>query len=216
MILVLLGPPGSGKGTQAKRLMAEKGWPQLSTGDMLRSAIKAASPLGLKAKKFMDEGALVPDDVVIGLIEERIQEPDCRAGFIVDGFPRTIVQAEAFDKMLNNNGRKIAQSILFDIPEPELVKRMTGRRVCSKCGAMYHIDTQKPKTQGVCDQCGSALMIRDDDKPEVIKKRLEVYHQQTEPLTQYYTGKGLLSRLDATRSPADVHRLLSQVLDSHK
>jgi adenylate kinase len=212
MIVILLGPPGSGKGTQAKRLMGEKQWPQLSTGDMLRAAIKAGTKLGLEAKSFMDKGALVPDSVVIGLIEERIQDADCRNGVIFDGFPRTIPQAEALDKMLQGLHRKVNQSVLFEIPDSELVSRLSGRRTCSKCGTMFHVDTMKPKKDGICDQCGSPLIQRDDDKPEVIQKRLQVYHQQTSPLVGYYRDQGKLTSLDATQDPDSVSESLSQVL----
>jgi adenylate kinase len=212
MILVLLGPPGSGKGTQAKRLTAERNWPQLSTGDMLRSAISQGTKLGLEAKSFMDRGALVPDSVVIGLIQERVQRPDSSKGFILDGFPRTIPQAEALDAMLKGAGREVSRVVLFEIPDEELVSRLSGRRTCLKCGAMFHVETMMPKKEGVCDNCGNPLVQREDDRPEVIKKRLDVYHQQTAPVANFYKNQHKLRNLDATRSPDAVSQALSQAL----
>lgn len=212
MILVLFGPPGSGKGTQAKRLMGERHWPQLSTGDMLRAAITQGTRLGLEAKSYMDKGALVPDQVVIGLIEERTQQPDCKAGFVLDGFPRTTPQAEALDQMLERQSRSVARVVLFQIPDGELVNRLSGRRTCTKCGAMYHIASMKPKKDGICDVCGGGLLQRDDDKVEVIQKRLHVYHQQTEPVAGFYRGQGKLRSLDATQTPDQVSQALSEAL----
>jgi adenylate kinase len=212
MIVVLLGPPGSGKGTQAKKLVADRHWPQLSTGDMFRSAIANGTRLGLEAKGYMDRGALVPDSVVIGLIEERIKQADCKVGFILDGFPRTIPQAEALDSMLTKAGREVGRAVLFKIPDPVLVQRLSGRRICPKDGLMYHIQTMRPKKDGICDDCGSELIHRDDDRPEVISKRLEVYHVQTEPVASYYLNRGKLHHLDATQSPPDVSTALNQAL----
>ena len=212
MILVLLGPPGSGKGTQAKKLITQRKWPQLSTGDMLRSAITAGSKLGLEAKSFMDKGALVPDSVVIGLIAERSKAEECKNGFVLDGFPRTIPQAEALDQMLKTQGRGVDRAVLFEIPDAELVRRLSGRRTCLKDGSMYHVDSLRPKKEGICDLCGSALVQRDDDKAEVIQKRLAVYHQQTAPLAQFYKSANKLKTLDATQSPEQVSTALEQVL----
>ena len=212
MILVLLGPPGSGKGTQAKKLVTEKSWPQLSTGDMLRSAIAKGTKLGLEAKSFMDKGALVPDSVVIGLIEERTQEPDSQGGFILDGFPRTIPQAEALDKLLGKQGRKVERAVLFDVADAELVRRLSGRRTCPKCSAVYHVETQPPRSSGHCDKCGSALIQRDDDRPEVIQNRLSVYHQQTSPLIEFYRKQSKLRTIDAARSPEEVTRALGSAI----
>lgn len=213
MISVLLGPPGSGKGTQAKRLLGEKGWPQLSTGDMLRTAIAEGSDLGKKAKAVMDRGELVPDEVVVGLISERIKKADCAKGFVLDGFPRTIPQAESLDAMLSQGKRKVDRCVLFEIPDENLVKRLSGRRTCVKCGAMYHVENAKPKKADVCDQCGNTPLIqRDDDKPEVIRKRLSVYHAQTAPLAGYYEKAGRLKKLDATKAPESVYRDLLKVL----
>jgi adenylate kinase len=213
MILIFLGPPGSGKGTQAKRVIKEKHWPQLSTGDMLRAAISQGSKLGLEAKGYMDRGALVPDGVVIGLIGERIAAPDCKGGFILDGFPRTIPQAESLEKMLQDQGKNVDCAVLFDVPDQELIRRLSGRRTCLKCGAMYHIESAKPKQQGICDQCQSALIQRDDDQADVIRKRLDVYHQQTAPVAEFYRNRGKLRVLDATQDPTVVGQALYKVLN---
>jgi adenylate kinase len=204
MITVFLGPPGSGKGTQAKRLSAQKHWPQLSTGDMLRQAISEGSELGQKANSFISVGALVPDDVVIGLIRERVMRPDCKDGFILDGFPRTIPQAQALDQLLGSQGRKISAAALFEIADSELVRRLTGRRTCTRCGSMFHIETLPPKKAGVCDSCGSALVQRDDDREEVIRKRLQVYADQTRPLVQFYRDQKKLFSVDARQEPGIV------------
>lgn len=201
MILVLLGPPGSGKGTQAKRLVKEKSWPQISTGDMLRSAISAGTKLGLQAKALMDQGSLVPDAVVIGLIQERIQKPDCKGGFILDGFPRNIPQAESLDSMLAGQGLSVSRAVLFSIPYSKLVARLSGRRTCLSCGAMFHVTSSPTKVDGKCDQCGNPVVQRDDDKEDVIKNRLEVYDRQTAPLVAYYDKAKKLKTLDASQSP---------------
>jgi adenylate kinase len=210
MIVVLLGPPGSGKGTQAKKLVSKRQWPQLSTGDMLRTAIAEGSDLGLKAKTFMDKGMLVPDDVVVGLIAVRSTQADSENGFVLDGFPRTIPQAEALDLMLTKQSRQVDSAVLFKIPDSELVRRLSGRRTCLNCGSMFHIESLKPKKDGICDKCGQALVQRDDDKVEVIQKRLSVYHQQTEPLVKYYEAAGKLKTIDATQSPEQVSTSLEK------
>lgn len=215
MILVLLGPPGSGKGTQAKKVASERNWPQLSTGDMLRAAILRGTQLGLEAKSFMDKGALVPDSVVIGLIAERTLQRDCSGGFVLDGFPRTLGQAEALDELLAARQRKIENVISFEIPDQNLVSRLSGRRTCPKCGSMFHIATLKPKKDGICDQCGTALEQRADDHEDVIRKRLVVYHDQTAPLVEYYKAKGVLHALDATRSPEAVHNKLNEIVEKN-
>jgi adenylate kinase len=212
MILVLLGPPGSGKGTQAKKLVSTHHWPQLSTGDMLRAAIGEGTQLGLEAKAFMDKGSLVPDSVVIGLIAARSKVADCKNGFVLDGFPRTIPQAEALDKMLKEQGRAVDRSILFQIPDSELVRRLSGRRTCLSCGSMFQLETLKPREEGICDKCGAPLIQRDDDKAEVIQKRLAVYHQQTAPLAKYYETAGKLKTIDATQSPDEVTQSLEKAL----
>lgn len=212
MILVFLGPPGSGKGTQAKRLIKERSWPQLSTGDMLRAAISNGTKLGQEARAFMDKGQLVPDSVVIGLIQERISNDDCKKGFILDGFPRTIPQAEAMDAMLDGQSRKVDKAILFDVVDSELVKRLSGRRTCPKCNAMYHVDFTPPKKVGICDHCSTALIQRDDDKADVIEKRLQVYHKQTAPVADFYKSTGKLTVINAMRLPDQVYRDLLAAL----
>lgn len=213
MIVVFIGPPGSGKGTQAKKLAAERGWPHLSTGDMLRSSISQGTKLGQDAKSFMDRGALVPDVVVVDLIAERTNRADCQGGFILDGFPRNIEQARALDQMLTTQKRKIDKSILFDIRDEDLIRRLSGRRSCVKCGTMYHLDFAPAKKHGICDQCGSQLAQRDDDQPEVIRKRLSIYHDQTEPLVDYFLRQGVLTRINASQAPSDVARQVSQILE---
>jgi adenylate kinase len=212
MILVLLGPPGSGKGTQAKKLVAEKGWPQISTGDMLRAAIGKGTKLGLEAKSFIDKGALVPDAVVIGLIRERTAEKDCGEGFILDGFPRTIPQAQSLDSLLSDQHRKVDRAVLFDVADEELVSRLSGRRTCPKCSSVYHVVTQPPKTSGKCDKCGASLVQREDDREEVIKNRLSVYHAQTSPLIDFYKKQSKLRTINAAKSPEDVTRALGAAL----
>ena len=213
MILVLLGAPGSGKGTQSKKLVTEKGWPQLSTGDMFRAAISQKTPVGLKAKSYMDKGDLVPDEVVIGIVEERIRAPDCKKGFILDGFPRTIPQAEALDRVLENNARSVGRVVFFQISDDFLVSRLSGRRSCTKCGAMFHLETAPPKKAGVCDACGhSPLVQRDDDQPAVIQKRLQVYRDQTAPLKGYYERQKKLYSIDATLAPDQVYENLLSAL----
>lgn len=213
MISVLLGPPGSGKGTQAKRLVALKGWPQLSTGDMLRRAITDGSELGQRAKTFMDKGNLVPDAVVIGLIAERTSQPDCGGGFILDGFPRTVPQAESLEKMLAERARGVDRAVLFHINDSVLVNRLAGRRTCTKCGAMFHIDSARPKRDGFCDHCGaSPLVQRDDDKIEVIQKRLKVYADQTAPLITFYRERNKLKIIDASQAAETVEQSLQQAL----
>ncbi len=204
MILIFLGPPGSGKGTQAKRLVTEKGWPQLSTGDMLRASIKAGETLGQKAKTYMDRGELVPDDVIVGLIEERTKAKDAANGFILDGFPRTIPQAEALKKMLERKNSSVNCVLSFNVSDRDLVERLSGRRTCSKCGEVFHVKFSPAKKADVCDKCGGSLIQRDDDKAEVIQKRLSVYHQQTSPLVEYYEKAKKLVALDASASPDKV------------
>jgi len=198
MKIVLLGGPGSGKGTQAKKLTEKYGTAQVSTGDIFRAALKEGTPMGLKAKTYMDKGELVPDDVVVGVVKERLAKPDLADGFMLDGFPRTLPQAEALDKMLSDLGAVIDHAILVDVPDGELMKRLTGRRTCrnSDCGKMYHIMFNKPKKEGVCDACGSELYQRDDDSEATIRERLNVYNEQTAPLIDYYQNKGLLARVN--------------------
>ncbi len=194
--LIFLGAPGAGKGTQAKRLVAALRIPQVSTGDILRAKRKEDNPLARQLKEIMAAGQLVPDEIVIRIIEERLQNDDCRDGFILDGFPRTVAQAEALDGMLAANDRQLAHVILVDVPEDILMSRLTGRRVCRNCGDEYHVEFKLPAKPGVCDKCGGELYQRDDDREETIGKRLVEYREKTAPLIEYYTRKGLLRRID--------------------
>ncbi len=200
MNIILLGPPGAGKGTQAKRLTEKYGIPQISTGDMLRAALKDGAPLGLEAKKYMDRGALVPDSVVIGLVKDRIQKPDCARGYMLDGFPRNVSQAEALDGMLNGLGQKTDDVICIEVPSSELIARLTGRRTCRNCGNGFHVMFDPPKKDGICDRCGGELYQRDDDNEATVSSRLKTYEDQTKPLIDYYTRQGKLRRIDGVGS----------------
>lgn len=210
--LILFGPPGAGKGTQAARLQEDFRLPYVATGDILRAAVRDGTELGVKAKGFMDRGELVPDDLVIDLIVDRICAEDARDGFILDGFPRTRAQADALGEAFDKLGRRITAVLLFDVPDEVLVNRISGRRVSVKTGRVYHVESDPPKHEGRCDVDGSRLIQRDDDKPEVVKKRLEVYHADTEPLVSYYDERGLLRRIDGTRPPTEVHDHVRAVL----
>ena len=194
MILVFLGPPGAGKGTQAKLLSQRMGFLHLSTGDLLREAVKNQTPLGKKAKEYMDRGELVPDELIVQLIEETMPKD---GNVILDGFPRTVNQALALEEMLKGKGKKISKVLFFDVPDEVIIDRLSGRRVCSECGAVYHVKYNPPKVEGVCDLCGGSLVQRDDDKEEVVKKRLEVYRKQTQPLIEFYQDRSIIYRLDA-------------------
>jgi adenylate kinase len=206
MNLILLGPPGAGKGTQAERLREDFALPHVSTGDMLRAEVKAGSDLGNEAKRFMDAGDLVPDEVIIGMITKRVGEGDALEGFLLDGFPRNAEQADALAKALEALGRRLTAALLIAVPDDELVRRLAGRRVCVKNPShIYHVEFDPPKHEGVCDQDGSRLMQRDDDKEETIRHRLAVYHEQTEPLIDHYDSAGMLRRFDGTRDPDEVH-----------
>jgi adenylate kinase len=206
MRLIFLGPPGVGKGTQAQRLAAEEGIPQVSTGEILRHAVKQGTPLGKQAQGFMDTGKLVPDEVVIGIIRERVSGAECARGYILDGFPRTVVQAEALDEMLRTNGGPgIDHVVSFEVPHADLIRRLSGRRSCPACQAVYHLEHAPPKREGRCDTCGGALVQRDDDKPETVEARLAVYERQTRPLIEYYETRGLLRRVDAAASIDQVY-----------
>jgi adenylate kinase len=193
MRLAFLGPPGAGKGTQARELGREWGVPHLATGDMLREALAAGTALGQEAKRFMDQGSLVPDEVIIGLMRERLEKPDAAKGFILDGFPRTIAQAEALARLLKDAGQSLDAVIFFEVSEPELLRRLTGRRVCSQCQTTYHLVSAPPKKAGVCDRCGGELYQREDDSEETVRRRLEVYARQTAPLLDYYRQRSLLT-----------------------
>jgi adenylate kinase len=203
--LILVGPPGAGKGTQAERLTADFGLPYFATGNILRAAVAEGTELGKKAKEYMDAGELVPDDVIIGVILEALEGEEASDGFLLDGFPRTVPQADALGEALQKVGRKLSGVLLIDVPDDEVVKRLSGRRTCVKSGHTYHVDFDPPKHDEVCDQDGSRLVQRDDDQPDTIRKRLAVYHDQTEPLVEYYEGRDLLRRFDGSRSPTDVH-----------
>jgi adenylate kinase len=198
--LVFLGPPGAGKGTQARQLSREWQVPQVATGDMLREAVAVGTPLGLRAKRIMDEGALVPDDVIVGLIGERLRQPDAAGGFILDGFPRTLGQAEALDRLLKDLGQTLDGVLYFRVPELELVRRLSGRRICRQCQTAYHVVSAPPARPGVCDRCGGDLYQRDDDSETTVRTRLQVYERQTVPLLEYYGDRGLLATIDGEGS----------------
>lgn len=202
--VIFLGPPGAGKGTQADLLAKEWGVPHVSTGDMLREAVARGTKLGLEAKRYMDSGALVPDEVVIGLVGERLREPDAEPGVVLDGFPRTVAQAEALDRLLRDHGAGIDRVVFFDVTRPELLKRLTGRRICKACGASYHVAFLPPKKADVCDRCGGQLYQREDDSETAVAKRLDVYAKQTEPLLDYYQGRGTLARINGEGAVADI------------
>ncbi|MFZ5993602.1 MAG: adenylate kinase [Thermodesulfobacteriota bacterium] len=214
MNIIFLGPPGAGKGTQAKMLIEKYAVPQISTGDMFRAALKDKTPLGMKAKEYMDKGQLVPDEIVIGLVEERLKRDDCRKGYILDGFPRTVAQAEALDKALAGMGSRIDHVVSIEVDNKELVKRLTGRRTCRKCGAMYHAIFKPSLNKDVCDKCGGELYQRDDDTESTVMSRLEVYDAQTKPLINYYQKKGILKSIPGIGSIDDIFNKIVSILGS--
>jgi adenylate kinase len=203
--LILLGPPGAGKGTQAERLVGDFDLPYFATGDILRAAVKEESELGQEARSYMDKGDLVPDELICAVIMERVDSREAQDGFLLDGFPRTKGQAKTLEEALESRGRSLSAALLIDVADEVVIKRLSGRRVCTKSGHNYHVDFNKPKNEGVCDLDGSKLVQRDDDKPETIKHRLGVYHEQTHPLIQHYEDQGILKRFDGTRAPGEVH-----------
>ena len=203
--LILIGPPGAGKGTQAERLIDDFDLPYYATGNILRAAIEGETPLGREAKEYVDRGELVPDELICRVIDERLDSGEADDGFILDGFPRTVGQAEMLDQTLTRRGRSLTAALLVDATDEEVVRRLSGRRICVKNNHVYHVEFDPPKNEGVCDQDGSRLIQRDDDKPETIEKRLAVYHEQTEPLIEWYEEQGLLRRFDGTRTAEEVH-----------
>ncbi|MGI5863608.1 MAG: adenylate kinase [Myxococcales bacterium] len=213
MNLILLGPPGAGKGTQAKRLVADHQIPQISTGDILREAARQGTELGKKAKPLMDAGALVPDEIVIGVIEERLQAPDAQKGFILDGFPRTVPQAEELEKMLAASGKRIDKVLSIEVPEEKIVERISGRRSCPKDGSVYHVIHSPPQRAGYCDLCGTGLIQRDDDKPERVVERNKQYWQKTAPLIDFYRQKGLLVAISGVGSAEGVYSQIEKALE---
>ena len=212
MKIIMLGAPGAGKGTQAKKIAAKYGIPHISTGDIFRANIKEGTELGKKAKTYMDQGLLVPDELVCDLVVDRVQQDDCKKGYILDGFPRTIPQAESLDVALSRLGEAVDYAINVEVPDENIVKRMGGRRACVGCGATYHLVYAAPKKEGICDNCGAELILRDDDKPETVQKRLGVYHEQTQPLIDYYTKKGILKEVDGTMDMGDVFKAIVEIL----
>lgn len=212
MKIIMLGAPGAGKGTQAKKIAAKYGIPHISTGDIFRANIKNGTELGKKAKTYMDQGLLVPDELVVDLVVDRVNQDDCTNGYVLDGFPRTIPQAEALTEALEKMGQKVDFAIDVNVPDENIVKRMGGRRACVTCGATYHMVYAPTKKEGICDTCGGELILRDDDKPETVQKRLNVYHDQTQPLIDYYTSQGILCTVDGTVDIDDVFRAITEFL----
>ena len=212
MKIIMLGAPGAGKGTQAKMIAKEYGIPHISTGDIFRANIKEGTELGKEAKKYMDAGQLVPDELTVKILLDRVAKDDCKNGYVLDGFPRTIPQAEVLDEALTKLGDRIDFAIDVDVPDENIVRRMGGRRACVTCGATYHIEHVPPKKEGICDTCGSELILRDDDKPETVSNRLKVYHEQTQPLIDFYTKKGILKTVDGTVDMKDVFAAIVKIL----
>ena len=214
MKIIMLGAPGAGKGTQAKLIAEKYGIPHISTGDIFRANIKEGTELGKEAKGYMDKGQLVPDDLTVRILLDRVSKDDCSKGYVLDGFPRTIPQAEVLDTEVARLGESIDFAIDVDVPDENIIRRMSGRRACLKCGATYHIEHIPPKKEGICDTCGSELVLRDDDKPETVKKRLEVYHTQTQPLIDYYSKQNILRTVDGTRDMQEVFADIVKLLEA--
>ncbi len=214
MKIIMLGAPGAGKGTQAKMIAEKYSIPHVSTGDIFRANIKEQTELGMEAKKYMDQGLLVPDELTVRILLDRVAKDDCKNGYVLDGFPRTIPQAEVLDEAVAKLNEKIDYAINVDVKDENIIKRMSGRRACLKCGATYHIEHIPPKKEGICDKCGSELVLRDDDKPETVKKRLSVYHEQTLPLIDYYNKKGILREVDGAQDMKDVFSAITGILDA--
>ena len=214
MKIIMLGAPGAGKGTQAKMLADKYKIPHVSTGDIFRANIKNGTELGTKAKVYMDQGMLVPDELTCDLVVDRIKQDDCKDGYILDGFPRTIPQAECLDKALDALNDKIDFAVNVEVPDENIIRRMSGRRACLSCGRTYHIVYNPPKEEGICDECKKELDLRDDDKPETVEKRLKVYHEQTQPLIDYYRNKGVLAEVDGTRDMQEVFTAITDVLEA--
>lgn len=212
MKIIMLGAPGAGKGTQAKMIAEKYGIPHISTGDIFRYNIKNGTELGKEAKKYMDQGLLVPDELTVKILLDRVAKDDCKNGYVLDGFPRTIPQAEVLEEALTKLGDRIDYAINVEVPDENIVKRMGGRRACVNCGATYHIEHVPPKKEGICDNCGSELILRDDDKPETVKNRLSVYHKQTQPLIDFYNGKGVFRTVDGTVDMKDVFNAIVAIL----
>ena len=212
MKIVMLGAPGAGKGTQAKMIAEKYGIPHVSTGDIFRANIKNGTELGKEAKQYMDQGKLVPDELTVKILFDRVAQDDCKNGYVLDGFPRTIPQANVLDEALTKLGDKIDYAVNVDVPDDNIINRMGGRRACVACGATYHIVYNAPKTEGICDVCGKELIIRDDDQPETVKNRLKVYHDQTQPLIDFYEGKGVLKSVDGTADMKDVFAAIVEIL----
>lgn len=212
MKIIMLGAPGAGKGTQAKMIAEKYGHPHISTGDIFRANIKNGTELGKEAKEYMDKGLLVPDELTVRLLLDRVAQDDCKNGYVLDGFPRTIPQAEVLDEKLSELGEKVDYAINVDVPDENIVNRMSGRRACLNCGATYHIVSIPPKKEGICDVCGSELVLRDDDRPETVQNRLKVYHEQTQPLIDFYEKKGVLRSVDGTLPMEEVFTAITKIL----
>ena len=214
MKIIMLGAPGAGKGTQAKRIAAKYGIPHISTGDIFRANLKNETELGKKAKEYMDQGLLVPDELTLELVMDRFAQNDCKDGYVLDGFPRTIPQAEALTKALADKQDAVDYAINVDVPDEAIVNRMSGRRACLTCGGTYHVEFNPTKVEGICDACGGQLVLREDDKPETVLKRLSVYHEQTQPLIDYYNGQSILKEVDGTLDMEDVFRAIIDILEA--